>query len=83
MFGSTAQLLWRGAVAVSAREPGWNSITSVGTATFVPGQTDVQVPITVLCDRAAQVPLKVSIRGSSAEYQTTTIYDGTDYFNRR
>jgi hypothetical protein len=73
----------QGTVAVEAQRPGWNIYTSAGSATFVPGQTDVQVPITVLCYEAAQVPLKVSIRGSSAVYQTTTSYDGTDYFHRR
>lgn len=73
----------QGTVAVEAQRPGWNIYTSAGSATFVPGQTDVQVPITVLCYQAAQVPLKVSIRGSSAVHQTTTYYDGTDYFNRR
>jgi hypothetical protein len=72
-----------GTLAVEARRPGWMIYTSAGSATFVPGQTDVHVPITVLCYEAGQVPLKVSIRGSSAVYETTTYYDGADYFHRR
>jgi hypothetical protein len=68
-----------GVVEVSAREPGWQLYSRVGTAKFFPGQTDVQVPIKVLIrpnDEPAEVPLKVSIQGSSAEFQTRTHYSG-------
>jgi hypothetical protein len=68
-----------GVVEVSAREPGWQLYSRVGTAKFVPGQTDVQVPIQVLIrakDEPVEVPLKVSIQGSSAEFQTMTHYSG-------
>jgi hypothetical protein len=59
--------------------------TSAGSAKFVPGQTDVQVPIKVDVELAAggvrheqigEIPLKVSIQGSSAVFQTTTYCGG-------
>ena len=66
-----------GYVDVKAQSPEWMSYSSAGSAKFVPGQTDVQVPIKVECRKPAQqIPLKVSIRGSSAEFQTTTHYSG-------
>lgn len=68
-----------GVVEVSAREPGWQLYSRVGTAKFFPGQTDVQVPIKVLIrpnDEPAEVPLKVSIQGSSAVFETRTHYSG-------
>ncbi len=68
-----------GVVEVSAREPGWQVYSRVGTAKFFPGQTDVQVPIKVLIrssDEPAEVPLKVSIQGSSPEFQARTYYSG-------
>jgi hypothetical protein len=64
---------------------GWNIYTSAGSAKFVPGQTDVQVPIKVdveygaggvIHEKTGEIPLKVSIRGSSAVFQTTTHYSG-------
>jgi hypothetical protein len=60
--------------------------TSAGSAKFVPGQTDVQVPIKcdveygaggLIHEKTGEVPLKVSIQGSSAVFQTTTYYSGT------
>jgi hypothetical protein len=75
----------QGAVDVSALRPGWMIYTSAGSATFVPGQTDVQVPIKVdvqtmggggIHEEPCDIPLKVSIRGSSAEFQTMTHYRG-------
>jgi hypothetical protein len=68
-----------GVVEVSALSGGWNIYRSVGSAKFVPGQTDVQVPISVdlgFDAKPGEVPLKVSIRGSSAVFQTTTYYSG-------
>ena len=65
-----------GYVDVKAQSPGWMIYSSAGSAKFVPGQTDVQVPIKVDCEKPAQIPLKVSIRGSSAEFQTMTHYSG-------
>ena len=74
-----------GVVEVSALSGGWNIYRFVGSARFVPGQTDVQVPIKVDVQSTAggviheppgQVPLKVLIRGSSAVFQTTTYYSG-------
>ena len=68
-----------GVVEVSAREPGWQLYSRVGTAKFFPGQTDVQVPIKVMIrssDEPVEVPLKVSIQGSSAEFQARTHYSG-------
>ena len=73
-----------GVVEVSALRPGWNIYTSAGSVKFVPGQTDVQVPIKVdvesthggIHEETGQIPLKVSIRGSSAVFQTTTHYSG-------
>jgi len=58
--------------------------TSAGSAKFVPGQTDIQVPIKVdvesthggIHEETGQIPLKVSIRGFSAEFQTMTYYSG-------
>ena len=56
-----------------------------GCVKFVPGQTDVQVPIKVDVELAAsgvrheqigEIPLKVSIQGSSAVFQTTTYCGG-------
>jgi len=57
---------------------------SVESAKFVPGQTDVQVPIKVnvqylhggIQEQTGEIPLKVSIQGSSAVFQTTTYYGG-------
>jgi hypothetical protein len=66
----------QGAVEVKALSGGWNIYRSVGSAKFVPGQTDVQVRISVDVEEPAQIPLKVSIRGSSAEFQTMTYYRG-------
>ena len=63
-----------GYVDVAAQSGGWTLYRSVGSAKFVPGQTDVQVPIKVDVKEPAQIPLKVSIRGSSAEFQTMTYY---------
>jgi hypothetical protein len=74
-----------GVVVVEALPRGWHFFTHVGEAKFVPGQTDVQVPITVDIQSihggtreeiTGQIPLKVSIRGSSAVFQTTTYYSG-------
>jgi hypothetical protein len=67
-----------GEVKVEAQSPDWMSsmYTSAGEAKFVPGQTDVQVPITVTVKHPARIPLKVRIRGSSAEFQTMTHYSG-------
>ena len=74
-----------GVVEVSALSGGWNIYRSVGSAKFVPGQTDVQVPIKVdvqsttggvIQEKTGEIPLKVSIRGSSAVFQTTTYYSG-------
>jgi hypothetical protein len=56
----------------------------VGSAKFVPGQTDVQVPIKVdvqsihggIHEKTGVIPLKVSIQGSSSVFQTTTYYSG-------
>ena len=55
-----------------------------GSAKFVPGQTDVQVPIKVdvqsihggIHEKTGVIPLKVSIQGSSSVFQTTTYYSG-------
>jgi hypothetical protein len=55
-----------------------------GSAKSVPGQTDVQVPIKVdvqsihggIHEKTGEIPLKVSIQGSSAVFQTTTYYSG-------
>jgi hypothetical protein len=66
----------QGVVEVRALSGGWNVSRSVGSAKFVPGQTDVQVRISVDVEEPAQIPLKVSIRGSSAEFQTMTYYRG-------
>jgi len=52
-----------GVVEVSAREPGWQLYTRVGTAKFFPGQTDLQVPIKVSIrpnDEPAEVPFNAS-----------------------
>jgi hypothetical protein len=69
-----------GVVEVSALSGGFNIYRSVGSAKFAPGQTDVQVPIKVdvgsIHEKLGEVPLKVSIRGSSAVFQTTTHYRG-------
>jgi len=73
-----------GYVEVSALRPGWMIYTSAGSAKFVPGQTDVQVPIKVnvqylhggIQEQTGEIPLKVSIQGSSAVFQTTTYYGG-------
>jgi hypothetical protein len=68
-----------GVVNVSALSGGWNIYRSVGSAKFVPGQTDVQVPIKVdlgFDAKPGEIPLKVSIQGFSAEVQTTTHYTG-------
>lgn|SRR5262245_9452743 len=73
-----------GTVDVSAQAPGWMIYTSAGSASFVAGQTDVQVPIKVTIHRTGggsnderiDVPLKISIRGSSAEFQAMTNYRG-------
>lgn len=68
-----------GVVEVSAREPGWQLYSRVGTAKFFAGQTDVQVPIKVMIrssDEPVEIPLKVSIQGSSAEFQARTHYSG-------
>ncbi len=61
---------------VSALSGGWNIYRSVGSAKFVPGQTGVQVPISVDVEQPAQIPLKISIRGSSAKFQAMTYYGG-------
>jgi hypothetical protein len=66
----------QGTVKVEALRPGWTIYTHAGEASFVPGQTDVQVPISVLVDTPVQIPLEVSIRGSSAVFQTMTHYSG-------
>jgi hypothetical protein len=72
-----------GVVEVSALTPGSLLYSSVGSAKFVPGQTSVQVPIKVdvvstaggaIHEHPGEIPLKVSIRGSSAVFQTTTHY---------
>jgi len=67
-----------GEVKVEAQSPDWMSsmYTWAGEAKFVPGQTDVQVPISVTLKHSARIPLKVRIRGSSAEFQATTYYGG-------
>jgi hypothetical protein len=65
-----------GYVDVEAQSGGWTIYRSVGSAKFVPGQTDVQVPIKVDVKEPGQIPLKVSIRGSSAPYQAMTHYSG-------
>jgi hypothetical protein len=67
-----------GEVKVEALNREWSSsmYTWAGEAKFVPGQTDVQVPISVSLEHPAQIPLKVWIRGSSAQFQTTTYYSG-------
>ncbi len=64
----------RGYVNVSAVGDLFTAYTSAGSATFVPGQTEVQVPISVNKAGPGEVPLKVSIQGSSAEFQTMTYY---------
>jgi len=72
-----------GVVQVEAQNfPPLSMYFSAGSAKFVPGQTDVQVPITVDVGKllreagsgSVQVPLKVKIRGSSEEFQTMTHY---------
>jgi hypothetical protein len=73
-----------GVVEVSALSADSAFYRSVGSAKFVPGQTDVQVPIKVdvqsihggIHEKTGEIPLKVSIRGSSAVFQTTTYYGG-------
>jgi hypothetical protein len=64
-----------GVVIVEALPPGWSSLyTRVGSAKFVPGQTDVQVQISVVVEKPAEIPLKVLIERSSAQFQTMTHY---------
>jgi len=72
-----------GVVDVEAQNfPPLSMYFSVGSAKFVPGQTDVQVPITVDVGKllreagsgSVQIPLKVKIRGASGEFQTVTHY---------
>ena len=73
-----------GVVEVSALSGDSSFYRSVGSAKFVPGQTDVQVPIKVdvqsihggIHEKTGEVPLKVWIRGSSAVFQTSTYYSG-------
>lgn len=67
-----------GVVVVEALPPGssFPFFTYVGEAKFVPGQTDVQVKISVVVEKPGPVPLKVRIKRSSAEFQTTTHYSG-------
>ena len=73
-----------GVVEVSALSADSAFYRSVGSAKFVPGQTDVQVPIKVdvqsihggIHEKTGEIPLKVSIQGSSAVFQTTTYYGG-------
>lgn len=62
-----------GRVTVEAQEPGWTIYKGAGSASFVPGQTEVRVPITVHSDQTARIPLKVSIAGApaSAGFQTS------------
>jgi hypothetical protein len=54
----------------------WGLYSPAGSATFVEGQTDVQVALRVNKAGPGEVPLKVSIQGSSAEFQTMTHYGG-------
>ena len=61
-------------VDVSAQPPGKAFYTDVGMATLQPGQTDVQVPIKVDVREPAQIPLKVTTRGATGEFLTTTYY---------
>jgi hypothetical protein len=63
-------------VDVSAQPPGKAFYTDVGMATLHPGQTDVQVPIKVDVREPAQIPLKVTTRGATGEFLTTTHYKG-------
>jgi hypothetical protein len=74
-----------GVVEVSALSGDSLLYSFVGNAKFVRGQTDVQVPIKVdvqsmaggvFHEKTGEVPLKVSIQGSSAVFQTTTYYSG-------
>ena len=72
-----------GVVEVSALAGDSLIYHSAGSAKFVPGQTDVQVPIKVdvqsisgMHEKTGEIPLKVSIQGSSAVFQTTTYYGG-------
>jgi len=67
-----------GVVVVEALPPGssFTLFTHVGEAKFVPGQTDVQVKISVVVEKPGEIPLKVRIARSSAEFQTTTHYSG-------
>ena len=67
-----------GVVVVEALPPGRTSslYTWVGEAKFVPGQTDVQVQISVTVEKPGQIPLKVLIKRSSVVFQTMTHYSG-------
>jgi hypothetical protein len=73
-----------GVVEVSALAGDSLIYHSAGSAKFVPGQTEVQVPIKVdvqsihdgIHEKTGEIPLKVSIRGSSAVFQTSTHYSG-------
>lgn len=67
-----------GVVVVEALPPGssFPFFTYVGEAKFVPGQTDVLVKISVVVEKPGAIPLKVRIKRSSAEFQTTTHYSG-------
>jgi multidrug efflux pump subunit AcrA (membrane-fusion protein) len=73
-----------GVVEVSALAGDSLIYHSAGSAKFVPGQTEVQVPIKVdvqsihdgIHEKTGEIPLKVSIRGSSAPYQAMTHYSG-------
>ena len=65
-----------GVVVVEALPRGGPFFTHVGEAKFVPGQTDVQVKISVSVQEPGPVPLKVRINRSSAEFQTATHYSG-------
>jgi hypothetical protein len=72
-----------GVVEVEAQNfPPLSMFFSAGSAKFVPGQTDVQVPIRVDVGKSlreagggsVQIPLKVKIRGASEDFQTMTHY---------
>ena len=74
-----------GVVQVEAQEhPPLTMYFSVGSAKFIPGQTDVQVPIKVDVSKllkeagsgVVQIPLKVRVRGASGEIQAMTHYKG-------
>jgi hypothetical protein len=65
-------------VDVSAQVPGsafYTDVSGMG-ATLHPGQTDVQVPIKVDVREPAQIPLKVTTRGETGAFLTTTHYSG-------